>query len=103
MSAAPPKRIAQLLRLTLSSAHDGETLAAVAALRRLIDLHDLGDAVERGLKIPEAAKVTQNINRSTDAKEAATACGRPGGLAQYGLVRMAPAPDAVRAGNRLHR
>jgi hypothetical protein len=52
-------RVGQLLRLALSSDQDGESIAALAALRRALesaglDLHTLGAAVERGLQAPPA-------------------------------------------------
>jgi hypothetical protein len=50
-------RIGQLLRLLLGSDKAGETIAAVAALRRVLsaaglDHHDLAAAVEAGLRVP---------------------------------------------------
>jgi hypothetical protein len=52
-------RIGQLLRLALSTGHDGEALAAIAALKRSlasadIDLHDVAVAVETGLRTAPA-------------------------------------------------
>lgn len=57
-----PTRIGQLLRLALSSNQAGEITAAVGALRRAMcaagmDLHQLADAAERGLRPPAATAV----------------------------------------------
>jgi hypothetical protein len=49
MSTALPEKVAQMLRLALSTDRDGEALAALAAIRRVIDLHRLADAVQSGL------------------------------------------------------
>lgn len=61
-----PTRIGQLLRLALSSDQGGEITAAVGALRRALcaagmDLHQLADAAERGLR---PAPVQQPQNRA---------------------------------------
>jgi hypothetical protein len=45
-------RVGQLLRLSLSATIPGEAFAALAAIKRTIDLHVLADAVEIGLKTP---------------------------------------------------
>jgi hypothetical protein len=68
-------RIGQLLRLSLSATIPGEAFAALAAIKRTIDLHVLADAVEIGLKTPTPPAVDD-----ADWQRLARACRDRGDL-----------------------